>query len=63
MNSMSGMMMGMGMDMSSASMFQPVNEYISRLFWYFVTTVVVVGLVGNILARIDARLRYVILCI
>jgi hypothetical protein len=53
------MMMGMnmGMDMASAALFQPVNMFISRLFWYFVTAIVAAGLIGNILARVDAHLR------
>jgi hypothetical protein len=58
-SSMAGMMSGMGMDMSSASLFQPVNKYISRLFWYLITAVVAIGLLGNILSRVDAYQRYV----
>jgi hypothetical protein len=49
--------MGMGMDNASAALFQPVNKFISRLFWYFVVAIVAAGLVGNVLARVDAYLR------
>jgi hypothetical protein len=58
--SSSGMagMMGMGMDMTTgATMFQPVNEYITHLLWYLVTAVVAIGLVGQILQRGNAWLR------
>lgn len=54
-SSLSGM--DMGMDMTSTTMFQPVNKSISRLFWYLVVTVVAVGLLGNILAITDSWLR------
>jgi hypothetical protein len=55
---MSGMMDGMGMDMSSAGMFQPVNKLIARSFWYIICSFIGVGLLAHILYRVDVWLRY-----
>ena len=57
MDSLAGMMDGMGMDMSSAGMFQPVNKLIARVFWYIIVSFIGVGLLGQILHKTDAWLR------
>lgn len=57
---MSGMagMMGMGMDMTGAAMFQPVNMYISHLFWYLILAATTVGFLGHMLNKGNTWLRF-----
>ncbi len=51
MSGMSGMS-GMGMDMSTASMFTPTNKRIAHIYWYLVVAVVGVLVVRRMIDRL-----------
>jgi hypothetical protein len=55
----SGMDMSGGMDMATAGMFMPLNKSISHIFWYIITAIVAIGLIGNILCKVESHLRQV----
>jgi hypothetical protein len=57
---MGGMDMSGGMDAATSGMFKPTNEAISHAFWYIITALVAIGLLGNILSRVDSTLRFVV---
>jgi hypothetical protein len=56
---MDGMDMSGGMDMATAGMFMPLNQSISHIFWYIITAIVAIGLIGNILSKVESHLRQV----
>jgi hypothetical protein len=49
---------GDGMDMTTSTVFLPTNEYISKVFWILVATIVAIGVLSNVVSRIDVYLRY-----